>query len=274
MRKFLFGAVAAFFIILAPSDTRAQIAYFYTEQPELNLDNDNVEMKISVAYAFKDGSSDQMIPKLCVRVKNKTDKMLYIDLGNSFMTMNDETRCYYIPSSSSTTEGKAVGVGVNVGLVNVGSVASSSHTTTTFAQRIIAVPPLSTKNLEQQPIFVAPMPDMAVYINRLNGLPEVFVNTKKHNRVPEGESWTFGSDDSPLHLSAMITCSFDENCTDKFMLRRGCYVNRTACYKNFGIAGWGVYTGAKKQDKLLKVFPEWHSWGDFFLLMVGFQDNY
>ncbi len=34
---------------------------------------------------------------------------------------------------------------------------------------------------------------------------------------------------------------------------------------------WGavkVYSGEKKRDKLLSVFPEWESWGEFFIIAV------
>lgn len=279
MRKIIFGAVAALFMFLAPADMQAQVAFFYEEQPEMALDNENVEFQATVEYLYFEKSYHRLTPKMCVRVKNKTDKMLYIDLGSSFLTVNDEGRSFYIPSSSSTTEGRSSGAGINLGLVNFGGGTSSSETTTTFAQRVVAIPPMSAKNLEPQPIFIAPMPEMAIYIDKDSGLPKCRKSSKKFpNKVPEGETRTFGPDDSPLRFSTMITCAFDEGCTETFTLRRGFYVDRTACYDDNATYGYykvvEVYTGQRDQDDLLKVFPEWHSWGGFFLVSVGLHTTY
>ena len=57
---------------------------------------------------------------LGVKVQNKTDHTIYIDLGNTFITRSGEAQAYYVPSSTVTSKGKTAG-----GSVNLGSVASA-----------------------------------------------------------------------------------------------------------------------------------------------------
>ncbi len=268
MKKFLFGAIAALFAVLTPADTQAQIAFFYKELPYTLACNENVEISVSFEYnAAHNKMMDALNPMLCLRVKNKSDKMLYIDLGNSFLTVNDEPRCYYTPSSTSTTEGRMSGAGVNLGLVSVGGGVSSSETTTTFSQRVVAVPPMSAKRLEPQQFLVAPIPAWGIHMYTAStghDAPRCRLSGKEYQGVHKGQTQTFDPYDSLVRFSALVTCSFDEGCTETFSLHRSYYIDRLACYRL--LEQQDVYEGRKKRDKLLAVFPEWDSWGDFFLL--------
>ncbi len=268
MRKFIIGACAALFMITVPAGTRAQVVFFYKELPEMTIINENVEIE-----AFVDMVGGLVMnPVLNVKIKNKSDRTVYIDLGNTFISVNDESRSYYTPGSTSTTEGQSRGVGVNLGVisgalagVNVGSTTSSSQTTTTFSQRVVAVPPMATKSLEKQQLIVAPIHQMGIYCDN-NGLPRCYPEGRNIPRVPEGETWTFTASDDTVRFSAMVTCSFDESCAETFSVRCGYYVDRTACYKNWSLKAAMAYT-EKGKPKLLKVFPEWDSWGPYFMLM-------
>ncbi len=272
MHKFIIGAIAALFVILSPAETRAQIAFFYKEWPDMALDNENVEIQTSVKLESQSYNG----PILHVRIKNKSAETLYVDLGNTFITVNDESRCYYTPSSTSTTEGCAHGAGINLGLVSVGGGVSSSETTTTFAQRVLAIPPMSAKNLELQQLLVLPVPEMGIYCDIYESydnmvFPRCQSDAALYPRVPEGETWTFDPHDKTIRFSVMVTCSFEESCAETFTLRRGYYVHRTACYKNWpGIKFWNpknINTLSEKgRQKMLGLFPDWDSWGDFFLL--------
>ena len=104
---------------------------------------------------------------LLLRVRNKTNRTLYIDLGNSFFISMGQATCYYVPSSTTTTHGASSGGSVNLGAVtgalgiggvagslangiNVGGGSTNSTTSTTYSQRVIAVPPMSSVNLPPQ----------------------------------------------------------------------------------------------------------------------------
>ena len=103
-------------------------------------------------------------------MKNKTSRILYVDLGTTFFIRLGETICFYTPSSTTTSHGKSGGAGVNLGAVtgalgiggvagnlangvNVGGGTTSSTTSTTYSQRIVAVPPMSSIELTPQYLF-------------------------------------------------------------------------------------------------------------------------
>ncbi len=266
--KSVLTAGALFCAMLWALRAEAQIVFFYKDLPAMAIGNENVEIQTSVDYAKE---TYYFTPVLNVRIKNNSTKVLYIDLGNTFFTANDEGRCYYIPSSQSTTEGQIRGVGVNVGGVNFGGGTTSSQTTTTFAQRIIAIPPMSATNLEPQRIITAPVPELAIYRTKNSMEPFCPYNSKKFpNRVPDGETRTYNPTDCGLQFAVMATCSFDESCSETFTVRRGHYIDRSACFKPWGIKIADTYRGKIDQDKLLAVFPDWYSWGDFFMISVDF----
>ena len=97
---------------------------------------------------------------------NKTDRVIYIDKGNSFRIDDEsETFCYY-DNSKQTTVNNGTGTGVTLGLgsvtnvlgiggvagqlasgVSVGGSSSFSVSTTYSQQRVIAIPPHGTKEL-------------------------------------------------------------------------------------------------------------------------------
>ena len=109
--------------------------------------------------------------KLCL--KNKTNRTLYVDLGNSFIMRNGVATAYYIPTSTSTSSSSSSGASVNLGAVagaigvggalgtlaggvNVGGGNTSGSVSTTFSQRVVAVPPMSVKELDNQLLFPDP----------------------------------------------------------------------------------------------------------------------
>ena len=102
-------------------------------------------------------------------VKNKTNKTIYLDLGNTFFIRGDQAVAYYIPTANSSTSGTNTSVGVNMGAVvgamgvggavgkladgvNVGKGSSKYNTTVTYSQRVIAIPPMSKKDLDAMEI--------------------------------------------------------------------------------------------------------------------------
>lgn len=271
MRGFILGTIAVLFVISVPFEAGAQVVFFYKEMPEMALDNENIEIQTSVKLKIVGYRSCG--PYLHVRVRNKSDKTLYIDLGNCFISTNDESRCYYTPSSTAKTEGRSHGVGVNLGLVSVGGGTSSAETKTVFAQRLLAIPPMSAKNLESQQILFIPVPEMAVYCEVVEDevFPRCQIDAARYPRVPEGATWTFEPYEETIRFSVMATCSFDEKCAETFTLRRGFYVDRTACYKNRPGAKFWDYDNPlvlmeKGRQRMLEAFPEWDSWGDYFVL--------
>lgn len=109
-------------------------------------------------------------PAIAVRVENKSDRTVYVDLGNSFFVRMGQSYCYYVPSSTTSSSSSSSGAGVNLGSVagalniggvvgqlaggvNVGGGNTNGGSTTTYAQRVISIPPKASYDLSAMPMF-------------------------------------------------------------------------------------------------------------------------
>lgn len=128
-------------------------------------------LKGSNGFVFAENIfSSYIYPALQVRILNKSDRTIYIDLAKCFFTRMGQSQCYYVPSATSVTSTSSSGVGVNMGAiagalgvggvvgtlangVNVGGGSSKGSTTVTYAQRMLTVPPHATVNLDAQFLF-------------------------------------------------------------------------------------------------------------------------
>ncbi len=155
--------------------------------------------------------------KLYVRVKNKTDKTIYIDLANTFFKRGEQSSPFYSPQVTSTTNVGSTGASVNLGAVtggllngvNVGGGKSSASTTVTYAQRIIAIAPMSSQDLEPQYIFnFDHQPTYPGFSTK-----RTFVYY--HAKCKRGEEFCWDYNSSPLKCGTYLTYSFDENFSAK-----------------------------------------------------------
>ena len=130
------------------------------------MSNEDIEMefvrKIATGYDYDD--------ELCyfINIRNKTERVLYIDKGNCFKVYNDGYSFCYFDASMQTTVNNgggsggsvnigslagALGIGGTIGQiasgVNVGGGTSSSVSTTYASQRFIAIPPHGNKYLTE-----------------------------------------------------------------------------------------------------------------------------
>lgn len=215
-------------------------------------------------------------PYFVTELENHTDKTLYVDLGNSFVMRNQESSPYYVPSvtssmSSSTGGGSvnlgavtgAMGIGGAVGTlasgVNVGGSSTSGEVTTTYAQRVIAIPPMSVYRLS--PVLLAAKGQrMSDYVvcDKLSGFSgdcvDLFVS-KSLPGIPElkiGDNLFFDEDDEVFNFSTFFTYSFSESMTESQKIKTDYYLKE--------ILGVGRYKKAFYIDfYITNVNDSWHS---------------
>ena len=170
-------------------------------------------------------------PALLLRVRNKTNRTLYIDLGNSFFISMGQAICYYVPSSTTTTHGASSGGSVNLGAVtgalgiggvagtlangiNVGGGSTNSTTSTTYSQRVIAVPPMSSVNLSPQ--YLYGNEERTVIKGLCQGKYGImyiaFPKDSEKGLMCFGDRYSYTDDNSPLQFSCVIAYSTDETC--------------------------------------------------------------
>lgn len=173
---------------------------------------------------------------IMVNVQNKTNKSIYLDLGNSFYIRMGEAVCYYIPSSTTTTHGVSSGGSVNLGAVagalgiggvantlangiNVGGGSTNSTSSTTYSQRVMAIPPRSSVNLSPQYMYGNEVKMVTEGFSLVSlsyyGLTPCVHFLKESDGGPlfYGERYDYTEESSPLLLSNMLAYSYDEQCS-------------------------------------------------------------
>lgn len=167
-----------------------------------------------------------------VSLTNKSNRVIYIDLGNSYMSMAGEATPYYVPSSTSVSKGTSTGASVNMGAVagalgvsgalgtlasgvNVGGGNTTETTHTTYSQRVISIPPHSTVKLENKPITSKFGTEMRqFYLNYFyNEQHREIEKSIAYGYMPKvyyGEVFDLQLGSTPL-ISTFITYGFDES---------------------------------------------------------------
>ena len=209
--------------------------------------------------------------KLCL--KNKTNKTLYVDLGNSFIMRNGVATAYYVPTSTSTSSSSSSGAGVNLGAVagavgiggalgtlaggvNVGGSSTSGTVNTTYSQRVVAVPPMSVKELDNQILFPKSgklLDGFCVDNYRPNDwLPAFSFATKTEGYYMNGETHDFSESTSPIKFAFFVSYSDNEACQNERNLSFNLHLRRMIGFaKSSG--GWPAYVCSK----LPKVIPDY-----------------
>ncbi|MFA4182806.1 hypothetical protein [Xylanibacter rodentium] len=175
-------------------------------------------------------------PAIKFSVKNKTNRILYVDLGTTFFIRLEEPICFYTPSSTTTSHGKSGGAGVNLGAVtgalgiggmagslangvNVGGGTTSSTTSTTYSQRIVAIPPMSSIELAPQYLFgneEKTICDGAEYRHwdaySYILIPRFNFSKEKGGVMLVGDHYKYSEESSPIQMSFMLSYGTEENC--------------------------------------------------------------
>ena len=220
----------------------------------------------SLAYIWKPGDRTYN-PVFVVKIKNKSDKTIYIDLGNSFFIRDDNTTAYYIPSSISNSAGSSSGAGVNLGAVtdalgiggtlgtlaggvNVGSEKQNSSVSTVYSQRVVAIPPMSTKTLSPQPLFLrdgqhgpnVSVEETSFLPNRnLFFVPRIDLKNAQKEYIKIGETVTYNEQESPLKFGTYITYSFSENMADTKKINVNYFLKSVTGFNRRGEASTTAY---------------------------------
>lgn len=209
------------------------------------LENEDIEIITVTGDFFKRKSKDAYTftpyqydysPAIQFKIKNKSTRTIYLDLGNTFYTMLGQPVCYYVPTSTTTSSSSSSGGSVNLGAVagavgiggtlgtlaggvNVGGGTTSGTSSTTFSQRVIAIPPMSTKALEPQSMYglvekylgqglrVSRYYHLYVYLLGINFSKDDAVGPMK-----EGDQYSYLPESSPMNFSFMLSYSLSENC--------------------------------------------------------------
>ena len=204
------------------------------------------EKKVDVFYPLKvyekfyvDCSYE---PHICFSVKNKQNKTLYLDLGNTFYVSQGQPVCYYIPTASTTSSGSSGGGSLNLGAVagalgvggavgtlasgvSVGGGSSKSTSTTTYSQRVIGIPPYATVQLSPKPLY----PDKSYPVFN-------FSSDCEGGTMMVGDNYTYAEETSPLQMSLILAYSETENCECTKSAPVNLYIRQLLGYHERGLS--------------------------------------
>lgn len=230
------------------------------------LENDDVKLEITLGevgnekrqeekLVFMDYSSGKNakfknVVGLCqnyalgVKVQNKTNHTIYIDLGNTFLTRSGEAQAYYVPSSTVTSKGSTAGGSVNLGSVagavgvggvlgrlaggvNVGGSNSTTISKVEYAQRVLAIPPMSSKMLDLKLLF-----DNSPNAYRFVTLKDestsrcrCFTAVGQFYGLKVGDIIHWSPDDTMMNWGFYLSYAFDEACSQQAAVRFDMYVS-------------------------------------------------
>lgn len=253
------------------------IWYFLAKSNSSVTQDDNISVQYGIYTKYANEDYGQApYPTMRIKVENKSNKIIYIDLGTSYLKKNDVAYVIYTPTITSRMTGQSVGVGVNVGSiadavgiggmvgtalngVNVGGSKGSSITTSTYAQRIVSVPPKSSVLLEDIPILT---PGSEKALNNLFYFREVGIGklkwtgcfSYKYKDVESGSIKEYTEDNTLFTIGCYLNYSFAEDFKTSNAIETTYYVA-----KLIG-SSWNYHFGtvSDKEFKIMdKTFPQW-----------------
>ena len=198
---------------------------------------------------------------------NKTDRVIYIDKGNSFRIDDEgETFCYF-DNSKQTTVNDGAGTNATLGLGNVTNVlgiggvagqlasgvgvgrgSSLSVSTTYTQQRVIAIPPHGTKELSDYKYVRTSKGSIVSYSNyrELESGEEFNVWHAKMSRgiINNGQVKIFDENDFPWKQEYYITYSTEEDFRTYSILNVELYIHEIIGVQD----NWEV----GKEDKIIQ----------------------
>lgn len=203
------------------------------------LINDDVEIELK----FDSYNTDNAL--FAVNTKNKSAKTIFLDLGNTFIVRGEEAQPYYVPSATQSTQSSSSGGGVNLGAIagafgiggvlgslaggiSVGGSSGSSSTTVEYAQRVVAIPPMSSKSLMPQFFFVSGISKYS-YVDVGSYGKESWGRTLYKN-LRNGDIIHWDANSPSLRLHFILSYAFEENCNTLYQLKAGLYAKESIGY--------------------------------------------
>lgn len=277
MKKLLSILFLAFITVNAINAKKANAVWYFLAKKQNTVSQDsnvNVQYGIYTKFANTDYNLGPY-PTMRIKVTNKTDKIIFIDLGTSYLKKNDIASVIYTPTITTTMTGQSIGVGVNLGniadAVGIGGMAgtalggvtiggnkSSSASTTTYAQRFLSVPPKSAIFLEDIPILT---PGSEKALGDLFYFKEVGMGKQKRlwclsnkfSDVESGKIKEYTEDNTLFTIGCYLNYSFSEDFKSSNGIETTYYVK-----KLIGSSMTTFPPGNSKEFKIMdKTFPQW-----------------
>lgn len=235
------------------------------------MSTDEVEVRIVPQIFYHKTGWDYHL-KYAIELANKTDKLLYIDLVNSFrIGIGGKSESYYSQETTTVSNTSSSGGGLNLGAVTsalgiggaigtlaggatVGGGSQGGVSTTYTNNRILTIAPHSKQ-------FLSEYKEVNVKGHRwecLSDIEHYEFSFGKRGIVKKNNVVSFSEKDSPYTAGHLITYSTDMNFSKYSTLKVNLYVrNIVGCqWYNYGLSDWGGNREKVLYKRIKGVIPD------------------
>lgn len=215
--------------------------------------NDDIEMVCQFSNSLT-SPMNYTNQEFVATILNKSDKTIYIDLGNTFFVRNGQSSVYYVPTTTTSTTSTSTGGGVNLGAVTgalgvggalgtlskgvtVGGGKTNGTSSTTYSQRIKAIPPKSSLALDPMLLFEKEGKILSGLQNEQfykdGSIPCFYFGD---DELKCGEILIYSENTSPIKFNSFVSYSFTEDCSQIYNLSANFYLSKIiGFYKSGGM---------------------------------------
>ena len=180
-----------------------------------------------------------MYPMVVVKVKNNTDRIIYLDLGSSFVTCEEDSVPFFVPEittvsntntdkkSSEYSDLKVSDSSISTSDRKYSSDKSSSVTTVKKAQRYVSVAPKSTLALDPKPLCENDYRGSNIYRNYSN--LQVNQSVFPFTNTPYGVVFEIEKEYTPFRMGSCVTYSFNADHSHLRTIRTELYLKYVMC---------------------------------------------
>lgn len=206
----------------------------------LSADNGwtNEDESVSVNYIFEQNRVKvsplyfDYVPDIAVKIKNNTDKFIYIDLSKTYISRNGEVDSY---QNTVELSGKTSGEDIS----------------TSLTQSAIPLPPYSSKILK-----------FPLFYNKRGSFDNIVITEKyfdRHVYAPSEEPYLnenseYSSENSPIQIGIAFSYSAENTLGQQVLVYKNFYVSLIAPINNI------------KEKNLSRLFPDYKNLNWFILL--------
>lgn len=270
-RKILFLYIILLFSINSVQAKPANAIWYFLAKTSTSItENQDISVLYGIYSKYaNEGIGEQTgvggeapFPTLRVMITNKSNEIIYVDLGTSFIKKNNIASVIYTPSITSTMVGQSFGTSIGLGGIvgaAIGGMTMSASSTSTYAQRFISIPPQGAIFLEDIPILT---PGSEKALGNIFYYREVGMGmykwtaclSPKFSDVESGKIIDFTEENTAFTIGCFLNYSFSENFKDSKSLETTYYVKKIVG------SSWG-YSFGTVSDKEFKImdetFPQW-----------------
>lgn len=186
---------------------------------------------------------------ILVSVENVSDRVIYLDLGNSFYKIGEVAFPYYVQGAYTTSAGSSGGASVNLGgvanalgvggvvgavagAVTVGGGNSQTAGTIVYNQRILAIPPHSKRELSFMPLF--PNESLSAWGDVIKRMTAWGILLNPPYKVPTvGSTKSYGYISTMPNWSTYITYGFSEDKASEVPVQATFYMKSIYGFRQF-----------------------------------------